>query len=162
MDDRLQEILKKVWPEWELEKEIGGGSFGTVWQAVRRDLAGESRAAIKVIMVPQGDEDIAAIRAEGYSPGQTSDYFRKVVADYTKEIQLLDSVKGYTNIVGIENYKIIHSEEEDRWYIFIRMELLQRVDYRSMQEDELVQLPGTCPPEWNRPSGYQTRQHSDE
>ena len=140
MDDRLQEILKRVWPEWKLEKKIGGGSFGTVWQAVRRDLAGESRAAIKVIMVPQGDEDINAIRAEGYSPGQTSAYFRKVVADYTKEIQLLDSVKGYTNIVGIENYKIIHSEEEDRWYIFIRMELLQRVDYRSMQEVELVQL----------------------
>ena len=140
MDDRLQEILKKVWPEWELEKEIGGGSFGTVWQAIRRDLAGESRTAIKVIMVPQGDEDIAAIRAEGYSPDQTRDYFRKVVSDYTQEIQLLDSVKGYTNIVGIDDYKIIHSEEEDRWYIFIRMELLQRVDYRSMREDELVQL----------------------
>ena len=140
MDERLQAILKKVWPEWEPEREIGGGAFGTVWQAVRRDLAGESRAAIKVITVPQGDEDIAAIRAEGYSPEQTRDYFRKVAADYASEIQLLESVKGYTNIVAIDDYKIIHDEEEERWYILIRMELLQKVDYQSMQEAEIVQL----------------------
>lgn len=140
MDHDFQEILKTVWPEWELVREIGSGAFGTVWEAVRHDLAGESRAAIKIITVPQGDEDIDEIRAEGYSPEQTHDYFRKVVEDYSSEIRLLSSVKGYTNIVAIDDYKIIHSEEEEPWHIFIRMELLQRVDYQGMDEAETIRL----------------------
>ena len=140
MDNRFQEILKKEWSDWELVKEIGGGAFGTVWEAVRRDMAGESRAAIKIIVVPRGDEDIDEIRAEGYSAEQTRDYFRKVVDDYTSEIQLLSSVKGYTNIVAIDDYRIVHSEDPDRWYIFIRMERLRQVDFQGMDEEEIIRL----------------------
>ena len=140
MDSGFQEALKKEWPEWELVREIGSGTFGTVWEAVRHDLAGETRAAIKIIMVPRGDEDIDEIRAEGYTPEQTHDYFEKVVADYASEIQLLSSVKGYTNIVAIDDYRIVHAEHKDQWYIFIRMELLQNVDFRSMDEAEIIRL----------------------
>ena len=140
MDDRYQEILKKVWPEWELEKVIGSGAFGTVWQAVRHDIAGVTRAAIKIITVPGDDEDIEWIRSEGYAPEQTHDYLRKIVSDYVSEIQLMDSVKGYTNIVGIDDYKVIHSADEMSWHIFIRMELLQKVDFQSMEEADILRM----------------------
>lgn len=47
------ELLKKTWPEWEIdEKKLGKGSYGVVYKAIRRDHGVESYAAIKVISVP--------------------------------------------------------------------------------------------------------------
>ena len=30
-------ILNNVWPEWQIEKKLGRGSYGVVYQAVRKD-----------------------------------------------------------------------------------------------------------------------------
>ena len=140
MQENVQNILKRTWPEWEIEEIIGGGAFGTVFRAVRTDIAGTTRAAIKVVSIPRDEEDMEAIRAEGYTREQTHDYFRKVVQDYTSEIKLLDSVKGYTNIIAIDDYKIVESEEDLCWYILIRMELLNKVDFRTLNEAEIIRL----------------------
>ena len=140
MDDEIRAVLKKIWPDWEIENVIGGGAFGTVYQAVRHDLAGTSRAAIKVVMIPQNEQEADELRTEGYSQAETYAYFQKMVKDYTTEIKLLDSVKGHTNIVAIDDYQIVRSEDRMQWYIFIRMELLQRVDFKSLDEDGIIRL----------------------
>ena len=140
MQENVRDILKRTWPEWEIEEAIGGGSFGTVYRAVRTDMAGTTRAAVKVVVIPRDDEEIEAIQAEGYSRAQTYSYFQKVVQDYTSEIKLLDSVKGYTNIIAIDDYRIVESGDELCWYILIRMELLNKVDFRSMDEKEIIRL----------------------
>ena len=140
MQENVRDILKRTWPEWEIEEAIGGGSFGTVYRVVRTDMAGTTRAAVKVVVIPRDDEEIEAIQAEGYSRAQTYSYFQKVVQDYTSEIKLLDSVKGYTNIIAIDDYRIVESGDELCWYILIRMELLNKVDFRSMDEKEIIRL----------------------
>ena len=33
---RAGEILKSVWPQWDLVREIGSGSFGHVYEISRR------------------------------------------------------------------------------------------------------------------------------
>ena len=140
MDGRIQDVLRGIWPEWEIVREIGSGAFGAVYHAVRHDLAGTTQAAIKAITIPESDEEIEEARAAGFSPGQTSEYFRSIVQDYVSEIKLMDAVKGYTNIVAIDDYRIVQSEDGVRWYIFIRMELLNRADFRSMDEKETIRL----------------------
>ena len=140
MEERVLTILKKVWPEWKIRDVIGSGAFGSVYQATREDLAGTSHAAIKVVVIPKSNEEIEAVRAEGYSIAQTRSFFQKVVQDYTSEIKLLDSVKGYTNIIAIEDYQIVESKNEMLWYIFIRMELLNKVDFKSMGEEDIIRL----------------------
>ena len=52
MRDNVRDILKKTWPEWEIEEIIGGGAFGMVFSASRTDMAGTTRAAIKVVSIP--------------------------------------------------------------------------------------------------------------
>lgn len=47
-----ENILQGVWPEWQIVRKIGKGSFGVVYEAVRRDHQIESRAAVKVISIP--------------------------------------------------------------------------------------------------------------
>ena len=140
MRENIRDILKKTWPEWEVEEIIGGGAFGMVFRAVRTDMAGTTRAAIKVVAIPKDEEDLEAIRAEGYTREQTYSYFQKVVQDYTSEIKLLDSVKGYTNIIAIDDYKIVESGDDVCWYILIRMELLNKVDFRGMSEEDIIRL----------------------
>ena len=122
--EQFQEKIKGFWPDWEIVEKIGEGSFGVVYKAVRHDLAGTTYAAIKAICIPKDEDEIEELQAEGLSLDQTYSYFKQVVKDYTHEIKLMDSVKGNTNIVSIEDYKIVESDDQKLWYIFIRMELL--------------------------------------
>ncbi len=140
MQDKIEEILAQVWPEWQIEEIIGTGAFGMVFRAARSDMAGTTRAAIKAVVIPKGEEEVEAIRAEGYSREETYSYFRKMVQDYTSEIKLLDSVKGYTNIIAIDDYWIAETGDGTGWVILIRMELLNRIDYRNMGEEEIIRL----------------------
>ena len=122
--NQLLDKLSQIWPDWKIVEKIGEGSFGEVYKAVRRDFAGTTWSAIKAICIPKDEEEIEELKAEGYSLDQSYTYFRQVVKDYTHEIRLMDSVKGYTNVVSIDDYKIVESDDEMLWYIFIRMELL--------------------------------------
>ena len=53
MGNRSLDVLKETWPDWEIVSEIGEGAFGTVYRAVRRDMAGSAESAIKVIVIPK-------------------------------------------------------------------------------------------------------------
>ncbi len=140
MDDGIRDVLKQVWPDWEIASVIGEGAFGTVYRAVRHDLAGTAESAIKVVTIPGNEDEADSLRAEGYTQEQTLSYYEQLVRDYVAEIRLMTSVKGYTNIVAIDDYKVIQDEDRQVWYIFIRMELLDKVDFRSMDEAEIIRL----------------------
>ncbi|MBR6706444.1 MAG: leucine-rich repeat protein [Clostridia bacterium] len=120
----IHELLKKVWPEWEITERIGEGSFGVVYKAKRTDLAGESWSAVKVTSIPRSESELDSLSSEGLSPEQTRTYLKNIVRDYSDEIRLMESVKGHSNIVSIEDYRIYENKDKTAWDIFIRMELL--------------------------------------
>ena len=60
------EVLKRIWPEWQIEgAPLGKGSYGVVYKAVRRDHNVESYAAIKVISIPSDPSEVESLRSEG-------------------------------------------------------------------------------------------------
>ena len=140
MEANIQDIIHQRWPEWDVVELISPGAFGNVYKAVRQDLAGSFYAAIKVITVPADEEEVRELLDQGFTDEQTKDYFRQVVQDYTSEIEMMESVKGNTNIVSIDDYAIDRAEDDHRWYILIRMELLKKADYQNMTEDEIIRL----------------------
>lgn len=117
--------LQHVWPEWKIVRQIGRGSFGSVYEAVRTDHSIENRAAVKVITIPQSESEIANLRSEGLSEGATKTYLQGVVDDFVQEIQMMISLKGLENIVSVEDFKVIEKSDRIGWDIFIRMELLK-------------------------------------
>ena len=121
----MSDIFQNVWPEWHMEKELGRGSYGTVYRAVRQDHKLTSHSAIKVISIPQNPSEIDVLRAEGLNADQSKTYFQGIVDDFVKEIQLMQSFKGTPNIVSVEDYKVVSKADEIGWNIFIRMELLK-------------------------------------
>lgn len=139
-----KDILRNVWPEWQIVRQIGRGSFGIVYEASRLDHAIQSRAAVKVITIPQNEAEIGALQAEGLSEAEAKTYLRSVVSDFVREIQLMETFKGLQNIVSVEDYKVFENTKGIGWTIYIRMELLTPLNTyvrtRKMSETEIAKL----------------------
>lgn len=141
--------LKNIWPEWEAVEKIGEGSFGKVYKAQRRIGDSFFYSAVKVITIPQNDSEAASLRSEGMDDVSTRTYFRGVVDDCINEVKMMESLKGTANIVNVEDHKVVEHEDEMKWDIYIRMELLTNfVDYleeNEMDEEDVIRLGvGIC------------------
>ena len=95
-----REKIALVWPEWEGEEQLGKGSYGTVYKAVRKDSNIQSYAAIKVISIPTDSSEVDSLRSEGLSMDGAKTYFKGIVDDFVGEIRLMESLKGVQNIVS--------------------------------------------------------------
>ncbi len=116
-------LLSNVWPEWEIVDNIGVGSYGKVYK-IKREYIGdrEQFAALKVIRIPSKPENTDFVfNADNNS---TKEYYKSLVTNIVKEIELMSKVKGQTNIVSYEDHKVIEDEDGLGWTILLRMELL--------------------------------------
>ena len=139
------DVLKQIWPEWQVEeKPLGRGSFGVVYKAVRRDHNVESYAAIKMISIPSDPSEVDSLRSEGLDMNATRTYLQGIVNDFVSEIQLMESLKGVQNIVSVEDYKVVEKTDEIGWDIYIRMELLTSFNAyicdKKLTEEEVIKL----------------------
>ena len=137
-------ILKNIWPEWEIVGRPSRGSYGAVYKAVRRDSGVESSAAIKIISVPHDPAEMDSLQSDGYDIDASRTYLQSVVNDYVSEIQLMESLKGTPNIVSVEDYKVVERKDEVGWDIYIRMELLtpltEYISSKKMSESDVIKL----------------------
>ncbi len=139
-----QEKIAAIWPEWKITKQLGKGSYGVVYEAVRTDNHVQSHAAIKVISIPCDSGEIESLQSEGLDLNSTRSYFRGIVDDFVGEIQLMESLKGVQNIVGVEDYKVVEKPDTIGWDIYIRMELLTPftalTKEKTLTEEEVIRL----------------------
>ena len=144
MQTMFEHDVNRIWPEWQIEKLLGKGSYGVVYQVVRKDNNLESRAAIKVISIPSNASEIDSLRSEGLDDNGTKSYFKGIVEDFVREIQLMESIKGMQNIVSVEDYKVVEKRETIGWDIYIRMELLTPfntyITGRNFTEKDVIKL----------------------
>ncbi len=138
--------ISKIWPEWQIEKQLGRGSYGVVYQVGRKDeITGlETKAAVKVISIPADASEADSLRSEGIGEEGSRTYFKRIVDGFVGEIRLMDSLKGTQNIVNVEDYKVVEKQDVIGWDIYIRMELLTPfntyMQTRTLTEDEVIKL----------------------
>lgn len=129
---------------WEIVRELGHGSFGTVYEISREEFGETYKAALKVITIPQSESDIVANRADGMDGMSITAYYNSVVQELTHEFALLSKLKGHTNIVSYEDHKVVPHENGIGWDIFIRMELLTSLTFiaasRDFSRNEVLRL----------------------
>ena len=109
------------WPDWEIEKLLGRGSFGEVYQIVKEELGTQIRAAVKIMRIPASSSEVDQLEDSGIS---AESYLSGMVSDITNEIVVMQTLKGAPNIVSIDDYEIVKNSERLQWTIYIRMELL--------------------------------------
>lgn len=138
------EKLSAIWPEWKIVEQIGEGSFGKVYKAVREEHTMTTYAAIKVISIPQSDAEVSSLRSEGLDEDASKTYFEGIVNDFVNEIKLMESMKGTSNIVSVEDFRVFEKEDKIGYDIFIRMELLtpfnDHIADHPMTEKDVVKL----------------------
>ena len=116
--------IKATWPGWNVVRVIGQGSFGAVYE-IQREMFGKiESAALKVITIPQHNEEIQELRSEGYDDASLTTHFRSYLEDIAREYSLMLDIKGHTNVVYCDDVRYIQHEDGIGWDVFIKMELL--------------------------------------
>lgn len=119
----IDDILK-VWPNWNIVRTIGEGSFGKVFEICRNEYGIEEHSALKVVSIPQSDSEMQALLNDGMREAEIREYFKGTVDDFVKEIQLMIQLRGNSNIVGYQDFAVVEKTDTIGFDILIRMELL--------------------------------------
>ena len=125
MDINYAKKYEPIDGKWLITKELGSGSFGTVFEIVRKDDP-DMKSALKIISIPQSQKETRSFREENYDMDEQSitSFYYGIVEDCVKEFKLMSQLRGNSNIVSYEDHDIIKKENEFGWDILIRMELL--------------------------------------
>lgn len=114
----------KVFGNWEVKAELGGGGYGTVYEIGRNEFGVENNAAMKVITIPNDKAEIERRYAQGFSTADIKKYYFAKVESIVKEISLMAKLKGAANIVAYEDHMVIEHTDDIGWDVLIRMEKL--------------------------------------
>ena len=133
-----------IFGSWYLKKLIGKGSFGKVFEITREEYGREYRAALKIISVPQDEDDVKARMTEGTEMESVSEYYEGILQEIINENDIMTKLKGNSNIVSYEDHQIIPHDDGIGYDILIRMELLtpllDRMIEKRLDEKEVVKL----------------------
>ena len=133
-----------IFGSWYLSRLIGKGSFGKVFEIVREEYGTTYRSALKIITIPQDDDDVKARMTEGTDLETISEYYESILKEIVNENEIMAQLKGNSNIVSYEDHQILPHDDKIGYDILIRMELLtpliDRMVERRLDEEEVVKL----------------------
>ena len=118
------EKSKYSWPGWETVRRIGSGGFGTVYE-IQQDIYGDvEKAALKVITIPHGEDEVDYLRCKGLTDDNITQTFHRQVADISREYKLMAKMRDNPNVVRCDAFMDVQHEDGLGWDIYIKMELL--------------------------------------
>ena len=141
------ENLKNIrlpWRDWKIVKDLGGGTYGRVYE-IERTISGiQEKAALKIVSRPKTKDEIESYYNEGYSKADLIASYESEIQNYVQEYKLMKELQGESNIVSCDDFTMVPHEDGIGGDIFIRMELLtslqQILRERSLSEQEIIKL----------------------
>lgn len=137
-------IGTKVLDDWIIVEKLGAGASGTVFEIHKKQGEITQKSALKVICVPQSNDEVRRVLSEGIPMGSVSDYFMQIIEEIKKEVRTMIDLREHPNIVRFEDYAFIPNTSQVGGDILIRMELLHPLDdylvSKRITEDELRRL----------------------
>ena len=103
-----------LWGSWYVDGLLGEGSFGKVYRVHKEEFGRTYRAAVKMISIPQSEADLRQAQSEGLDPASARSYFHAFVTDIVQEIDLMSAFRGNSNIVSLEDHRVIERGGRDR------------------------------------------------
>ena len=128
---------------WKIVRRIGQGSIGRVFEICRTDNQDE-RAALKLICLPENEEEVKRALSSGVTPENLPQYYSRLLQSFVSECEFMERLQGNDHIVTYSSHVIIPHEEGIGGDILIRMELLRPlIDYaldHEMEESDVISL----------------------
>ena len=133
-----------LWGAWYVDGQLGEGSYGKVYKVHKEEFGRTYEAAVKMLSIPQNESDILQAKSEGLDEESARSYFQAFVTDIIQEVDLMNAFRGNSNIVSLEDHKVIEKQGEIGWDIIIRMELLEtlssHITKHPMTQAEIIKL----------------------
>jgi molecular chaperone DnaK (HSP70) len=140
----MLDVLGNNWLGWTITEKIGSGAFGTVYSAKKEDDGCIYESAIKVIHIPQDESEVRELKNSGMDYQSICGFYQNVKKNLRNEIIVMEALRTAGNIVSIDDYKEVPSEDGIGWTMYIRMEKLTSLsryqETHLMQLDEIVNL----------------------
>ena len=90
----MDKVIQIPWPEWEIVKVIGRGGFGVVYE-IQKDVFGKKEyAALKVLSIPQSEEEVDELYSRGYDEESISAHFKDYLEDIVGEYSIMVDLRG--------------------------------------------------------------------
>ena len=121
------------YPGWEIIGELGSGSFGTVYKIERDIDGGCEKAALKVISIPKDKSEINELRMKNYDDSGITTHYEELKDKVINECKIMMRLQDCEYIVKCRKYKS-KRVDENRWNVFIEMELLTSLENRLKSE----------------------------
>ena len=101
--------FEPLWGTWRVVEPIGHGAFGSVYKITREERGATYYSALKHISIPVDGQQIKDVIDTGVDSSEEGlkTYFDGVVSDVQNEINLMYSLRGYSNIVAYEDHLIV-------------------------------------------------------
>ena len=137
------ENIRLPWPGWKIVKDLGGGTYGRVYE-IERTISGiQEKAALKIVSRPKNKDEMESYYNEGYSKADLIASYESEIQNYVQEYKLMKELQGESNIVSCDDFTMVPHEDGIGGDIFIRMELLtslqQILRERSLSEQEITE-----------------------
>lgn len=147
MSEKKQASIYSYQPlfgSWNIEEEIGEGSFGIVYRISKEEMGEKYESAVKLITIPTKEQYREAEVSIGTGEDTLNTYFEDIIKNIVKEVRLLHSLSGNTNIVGYLDHSVKKHDNDLGWDILIRMEYVTSLrkylkDHR-MTREQVIRL----------------------
>ena len=137
--------IRIPWNDWKVVRQLGKGSYGTVYEIERALGSYTEKAAMKVIPIPPDRQIIIDAYSDGYDDASVTEICESYLNNTLNEYKTMRSMSGNTNIVSCDDIASLPTDDNIGWEVFIRMELLTCfTDYLrtvdEFDESEIIKL----------------------
>ncbi len=136
--------IRGLWEGWEVLEQIGSGGFSKVYKIRKIDDDEDYFSALKVVSIPNSEEEYNQYRYEGYDDESITNIFKQMTDRLVSEFKLMRKFRGNSNIVSYEDHKIVPKTDMPGCDILIRMELCtplpQYYSQQSFGEKDIIKL----------------------
>ena len=138
------ENIRLPWQDWKIVKDLGGGTYGRVYEIERNVSGVREKAALKIVSRPKDANEVEAYYSSGYDKASIAESYEQEIQNYVQEYMIMKELQGQSNIVSCDDFTVVPHENGIGGDIFIRMELLtslqQILKDRMLSVEEIIKL----------------------
>ncbi|MCD7804379.1 MAG: serine/threonine-protein kinase [Oscillospiraceae bacterium] len=135
----MSDRLFGVWDGLTVTGVIGQESFATVYEVADSTSA---KSAVKVIEIPARDED--GMLTVDVNDEKVRERLAKVVNELSSELSLAGKLQSSSNIVRMDDFRVIEKEDAFGWTVVVRTELLTSLSSymctHKLTQSEVIKL----------------------
>lgn len=131
--------LEPFWESWYIEELLGEGSYGYVYKIFKEEFGRKYYSALKIIPIPRTKSEEKQLYYEGMDQNTATEYYKEIVEVIFREICIMSELKGRTNIVSLEDHKILPKKDGAGYFLLMRMELLVNIEDYQLKNPFSVQ-----------------------